>query len=103
MHVTDLDGIGVTGRRDKWDAQVTITVHDDTGQLVNGAAVSGTWNAGAKGGASCTTSAVGTCTVTKKNLKSNVASVTFTVTDVTGLLTYDSETNLVDSVVVSRP
>ncbi len=103
MHVAALDGGGRTGRRNKWNAQVTITVRDNNDALVEGAAVSGTWSAGTKGGASCTTSANGTCTVTKNNLKSTVASVTLTVTDVTGSLTYDSGANLFGSVVVTRP
>lgn len=87
MHVGDLDGIASVGRRGKWNVEVIITIHDDSHALVDGATVSGTWSNGAKGGASCTTVG-GTCSVTKANIKSTVGSVTFTVTGVTGSLTY---------------
>jgi hypothetical protein len=62
---------------------VTITVHDAGENLIVNATVDGSWGGGATGGGSCTTDASGTCSVTKGNLKSNVSSVTFTVTNVT--------------------
>ncbi len=86
MHIGDLDGGSViSGRGNKWIANVTITVHDAGETLVDGATVSGTWSNGAKGGGSCTTgeSGPGKCTVSKNGLKTNVGTATFTVTDVT--------------------
>ena len=103
MHIGDLDGGSViSGRGNKWTANVTITVHDagdflavhDAGEtLVDGATVSGSWSNGAKGGGSCTTgeSGPGECTVSKNGLKTNVGTATFTVTDVThASLTYNA-------------
>ena len=86
MHIGDLDGGSViSGRGNKWTANVTITVHDAGESLVDGATVSGNWSNGAKGGGSCTTgeSGPGKCTVSKNGLKTNVGTATFTVTDVT--------------------
>lgn len=93
MHVADLDGSGAsTGNR--WTATVTILVVDGNGAPVANATVSGGWTNGASGGASCTTNGSGVCSVSKGNLKNNVSSVTFTVTDVTaaGYL-YDAGSN----------
>ncbi|RKX47045.1 MAG: hypothetical protein DRP64_02120 [Verrucomicrobia bacterium] len=66
----------------RWTAVATVSVVDNTGQLVQGAVVSGSWSAGAKGGASCTTDALGQCDLSKGNLKLNVNSVTLTITGV---------------------
>jgi hypothetical protein len=43
--------------------------------------VSGNWSNGANGAGSCTTGASGSCQLVKQNLKGNVASVDYTVTD----------------------
>jgi len=82
VHVGDLDGIGQPVRS-RWEATVTITVHDQNHSPLANATVAGTWSAGATGGAECTTGANGQCSVTKGNLKFSVASVTFTVDSVT--------------------
>ncbi len=82
MHVGDLDGSG-TLNGNRWNASVTITVHDSSHAPVSGATVSGSWSAGTSGSASCATNASGQCTVTKTNLRSNVNSVTFSVSNVT--------------------
>jgi PKD repeat protein len=81
-HVGDLDGVGAPVRS-KWEATVTITVHDQDHTPLANATVAGTWSGGAKGGAECTTDASGQCTVTKGNLKFDVSTVTFTVDSVT--------------------
>jgi thermitase len=81
MHVGDLAGVGETVRS-KWQAIVTITVHDAVHGPVANATVSGAWSGGATGGAGCTTDGNGQCSVIKNNLKSNVSSVTFTVSSV---------------------
>jgi PKD repeat protein len=82
MHVGDLDAEALAKPRSRWDATVSITVHDTDHNLVSNATVTGSWSAGATGGASCVTNSNGTCTVTKSNLKSNVSDVTFTVDDI---------------------
>jgi hypothetical protein len=81
-HVGDLDGVGAPVRS-KWEATVTITVHDQDDNPLANAAVAGTWSSGAKGGAECTADANGQCNVVKGNLKLTVTSVTFTVDSVT--------------------
>jgi hypothetical protein len=79
--VGDLDGASaqVPGR---WDATVTIAVHDSSETPVSGALVSGNWSGGATGSDSCTTDASGQCSVTISGLKKNVSSVTWTVSNV---------------------
>ena len=94
MHVGDLDGITTSGRRGRWNATITITVHADGHTPVAEATVTGSWSAGAKGSSLCTTNSSGQCEVTKKNIKSKSNSVTFTVTDVTHVTnTYQSAYN----------
>ena len=83
VHVGDLDGSSAPAPRNRWDATVTITVHDSNEGAVSGALVEGVWSDGATGGASCTTDASGQCSVSKTDLKSNVPSVTFSVSNVT--------------------
>lgn len=79
LHVGDLDGTGSPAAAGKWNASVTVSVHDALEVPVSGVVVSGTWSGGTSGTATCTTSASGTCTLTKSALKSSVASVVFTV------------------------
>ena len=61
---------------------VTITVHDQDHAPLANATVTGTWSAGATGGAECTTDGSGRCSVVKGNLKTSVSSVTVTVDSV---------------------
>ncbi len=102
MSVSDLSGSGVAGARGgKWDAVVTVTVLDNTAGAVSGATVNATWSNGTSGSGSCVTNGSGQCTISKNNLKSNVSSVTLSVTGIDGPLTYvDSGIN---SVVVNQP
>ncbi len=83
FHVGDLDGAGaISGKT--WTAKVTIRVENASNAALGGAVVTGQWSNGASGTASCTTAANGTCVVQKTKLtRSAVASVTFTVTNVT--------------------
>jgi hypothetical protein len=67
--------------RTKWEAVVTILVHNQDDSPVAGSLVTGGWDAG--GEATCVTEADGTCSVTKNNLKTSLAGVNFTVTDIT--------------------
>jgi hypothetical protein len=93
MSVVDLDGASVSARGGKWRADVTITVRDDLGDPVAGAAVSGAWSNGTNGSGNCTTNGSGLCVASKGGLKSNVSSVTFSVTGISGSLTYDQYGN----------
>jgi hypothetical protein len=92
VHVSDLDGAGVAGRR--WEAWVTITVEDTYANPVSGATVTGDWSSGVSGSGSCMTNASGQCSVALTNIKSNNSSVTFTVTKVEhAWYTYDPASN----------
>ncbi len=83
MHVGDLDGSGlVTGPGGKWQATVTITIHDNNEAPVANATVNGTWSGGASGSGSCATDANGQCSITKGNINRNNSSATFSVTTV---------------------
>jgi hypothetical protein len=70
----------VAGKGGKWDATVTLEVHDDQDDdpLIN-ATVDGTWSDGTAG--SCTTDGSGQCTVTRSNGR-KVSTVTFRVDSV---------------------
>jgi hypothetical protein len=82
IHVSNMDGLRTNAPRGRWNAEVTITVYDQDGNLTNGVQVYGNWSNGASGTAECGTGSPveGQCTVVKSNLKSNVTSVDFTVT-----------------------
>jgi serine protease AprX len=93
MHVGDLDA-SRTGNKSAWKATITITVHDDASHgPVSGAMVSGEWSGGYSGTSSCTTGTSGQCDVASGGIPKRMSSVTFTVTDVTDTLTYQSGGN----------
>ena len=102
MSVSDLSGSGVAGGRGgKWNAVVTVTVLDNADNPVSGATVNATWSNGTNGSGTCDTDGSGQCTISKNNLKSNVSSVTLSVTGIDGPLTFvNSGPN---SVVVNKP
>ncbi len=78
----------------RWNAVATVTVHDDGGGVVSGATVFGTWAYGSRSqSASCVTDGTGQCDVSFNNIPGFLMSVTFTVDDVTGTLTYDALVN----------
>jgi hypothetical protein len=82
IHVGDLDGSSAAAGANRWNATVTIRVHKaDHSSALAGVVVSGSWGGGTSGSGSCTTDAAGQCSVTKSNLKGNLASVTFTVSN----------------------
>ncbi len=104
VHSHSLTGVGTPGNRNRWTANVTITIFDNTESPVSGATVNGSWSNGTSGGATCVTNGSGQCSVSKSNLKGNVGSVSFTVTGVSGTgLTYDSGANEQASITVSKP
>jgi FtsP/CotA-like multicopper oxidase with cupredoxin domain len=95
MHVGDLDGSTSIGRGgNKWNATVTITVHDNSDSPVASATVSGSWSAGASGSGSCTTDGSGQCSIIKNNINKNSSSATFTIDNVThATLAYNAGAN----------
>jgi len=93
IHVGDLDGAAATVRKN-WNATVTITVHDTNHIPVAGITVTGNWSGGTTGTSSCVTNASGQCNVTSSSMNSKKASVTFTVSSLTGSgYTYNSGAN----------
>jgi uncharacterized repeat protein (TIGR01451 family) len=80
MHIGDLDAATASGKGGKWDATVTITVHDAAESSVADAMVSGTWSNGNAG--SCTTDGNGQCTTSLSSINKNTDSVTLTVDNV---------------------
>jgi len=96
IHVGDLEGLSViTGPGGKWEATVTITVHDQSGAPVLGATVTGTFSNGTSGTfTSLPTGSDGIATIMRSNINKNTDSVTFTVDDVThSVFTYNSGDN----------
>ena len=68
LHVGALSSTGSDVSKGKWNASVTITVHDATHGEFPPATVSGSWSNGATGSSECTTGALGDWTVTKNNI-----------------------------------
>jgi subtilisin family serine protease len=90
VHVGDLDGSSA-GDKSMWTANITITVHDNAEGLVSGVAVTVVWSNGETD--TCTTSAVGTCSV-EASEKKNVSSLSMGVLDlVHGSLVEDQSLN----------
>jgi hypothetical protein len=83
FHVGDLDrSTSISGKT--WTARVTIRVENAANAALSGATVTGSWSNGATGTAACATATNGTCSVQLTKLsRATVASVTFTVTNVT--------------------
>jgi len=98
MHVGDLDGSGtlyVGNGPVRWKADVVVAVEDGDSSPVAGATVTGNFTPKGGNGRSCTTDAIGRCTIQSRNIQERQATmVTFTVTGVTdGSRTYDSVAN----------
>jgi hypothetical protein len=94
MHIGDLDDDSVTAPRNRWEAVVTVTVHDADENPVENATVSGSWSDGANGAGNCVTDANGQCSVSKGNIKSNTNSATYSVSGVSRASdSYDSGAN----------
>ena len=106
VHIGDLAASANSGSRNRWDALVTIIVHDESEYPFTGATVEGTWSEGASGTGSCVTNNAGTCTV-NKTIKNNTSSVLFTVDTISGTdLLYSSIANHDpdgDSITVTQP
>jgi hypothetical protein len=94
LHIGDLDGSSATAPRNRWNATVTITVHNASEGPVSGATVSGSWSNGGSGNASCVTNTSGQCSVSLSNIRNNTSSVTFSVINVAlSGYTYDGSAN----------
>jgi hypothetical protein len=96
IHSGDLDGKKTDANRGRWNAVVTVTAHDESEQAVDGVLVTGYWSTGASGSDQCTTGTAGPgqCEIVKRNLKSDVSGVTFTVSDLSGSdSSYDGTAN----------
>jgi hypothetical protein len=93
MHVGDMAGTSLVKRF--WQAQVTISVHDDDEGLVPGALINGVWSGDASGSGSCTTDSSGACDILGAELSKKTAQqVIFTVTSIDhGTLTYAAADN----------
>jgi hypothetical protein len=92
MHVGDLDGTA-TATRNEWSATVTVTVVDGAGSAVGGAKVAATWTT-LGSAATCTTDAMGRCTVTSPRVRKTTGSLTLHVDAVShAQLTYDAGAN----------
>jgi len=92
VHVGDLS-FSTTSGKSGWRATITITLHDANHGRVSGATVSGGWSDGYSGNSSCITGTAGQCTVTSGNISKRKSSVTFTITNVSGALTYQQGSN----------
>jgi hypothetical protein len=94
IHVSDLDGGRREASRGRWDAIVTVTVHDVNEEPVAGVLASGVWSNGATGYGECRTDDNGQCEIVKSNLKNNVSAVTFSIDGLLGSgYTYDTDSN----------
>jgi PKD repeat protein len=102
VHVADLTGEGIPGSRGRWDARVTILVHDASNTPVSGVIVTGAWSDGASGTQECVTDSGGSCSITKQNLKGNASPVTFTVTGLGGGVVYAPSDDVVSVIQVSK-
>ena len=88
--------------RSRWSPFVTITVHEQNNAPVAGATVEDFWDTGSS--RSCVTTEMGQCTVSNSRLKPSVAGTSFRVTGLakSGYM-YDPESNVGNSILVSRP
>ncbi len=104
MHLNGLGGNAIPAARGRWSAEVEVQVADQAGGAESGVTVDGNWSNGATGGSSCITGGDGRCTVQKGNLKGNVGSVTFTVTNLSkpGMVYEPADNVGGDSIVVSQ-
>jgi subtilisin family serine protease len=90
LHVRDIDGDGKKSRRGKWQANVTVMLHDFDEHKVRRAEVEATWTT-SKGTstAKCRIKRGGTCKFRSPSFGKGVSNVTFSVTDIShNSLTY---------------
>jgi lysophospholipase L1-like esterase len=101
MWVGGLTGTA-TSSRSTWSATVTVSVRSAAGPVA-GVVVSGSWSAGS-GATTCTTTALGACSLTSSSFNKKTSSVQFNVGGLTRTgYTYASGSNTLSSVVVLKP
>jgi hypothetical protein len=83
MHVGDLDASSAAFNKARWQATVSILVHDADHNPLAGVTVSGSWSGGTNGTSSCVTDASGLCAVDSSNISNKSSSVTFSVDSLT--------------------
>ncbi len=106
MHVATLEGTSISVNSQIWKASINIQVLDANGEAVANTLVSGLWSNGYVGSTSCTTDAMGWCTVLTKGIKVRTTQeVTFTVTDLAAAgYTYDAAANVASgTITVAAP
>jgi hypothetical protein len=90
-------------QRNGWTARVSVKVKRADGTPAPGAVVRGDFTVGGKG-VGCTTDATGTCTVSSGSLSGKTASVTYTMSTISGTgYAYDAASNTVSSIAIARP
>ena len=101
LHVAALDS-DTNRNRNRWDALVTITVHDQNNNPVAGAAVEGLWESGRS--SICVSDQAGQCGLSITRLRTSIASMGFSVTGLAknGYL-YDASSNVENSILTSSP
>ena len=92
IHAGNLDA-AATRSGSRWNAIVYMTVHDASEMPIPGVTVSGSWSNGTTGSGSCTTGTDGTCNISRNNLKTNVGSVNFSVSNLAFTLPYQQSAN----------
>lgn len=104
LHISSLITGATTGTT-SWNASVTVTVKDSSGNPVSGVTVTGTWSPTTTATPSgCTTNTAGQCTITTiSNFPSTQTVETWTVTNL-GLsgYTYSAASNVESSITVAR-
>ena len=96
IHVGDLGGQGVKLQKGKWEAIVTITIHDGSHNPVTNTTVSGDFNQNGTfvDSLTCTTDGTETCSIDSGQLSSKQGKTAFTVTGVShDTLTYNATAN----------
>ena len=93
LSVADLDG-SYALVRNRWTATVKVQVKDGGGNPVSGATVSAAWSGAYTAAATCVTDTSGACSLSTASLKTNLYSVTFSVTNLSAAgFTYDPAAN----------
>ncbi len=95
MHVGDLDATAsLKGKSGRWEAIVTVTIHDAGHNPVANASVTATWSGDRNGSVTGTTASNGTVSFSTGSIMGQSGSVTLTIDNVThSSLTYDAGSN----------
>jgi tRNA A-37 threonylcarbamoyl transferase component Bud32 len=83
LHLGSLVGSasGEPGKDNKWVVTVTISIHDAACGPLGGVTISGEWGAGSPPKGSCTTNALGSCSISK-NVDWGISELTFTIASI---------------------